>query len=190
MRRSSLLVALVSVGLVFAKVRVDYEHGHNFSCYKTYRWVETQHSQPADADFPNQLMQKRIVGFVDLALSARHFVRVEGDADLLVSWEVNVTEQPQYTTFTNSFGPGWGWGGGWGGGWGWGPGWGGWDSVSVTNTIPIEVGSLAISMVDARHKQLVFQGVSTRTVSSKARRNTEKLQKGVNEIFEKFPPAN
>jgi hypothetical protein len=193
MRRLSPLLGLVSVGLVFAgpKVRVDYEHGHNFSCYKTYRWVRTQPLQPTDASFPNQLMDKRIVGFVEEALAARHLVRVEGDADLLINYQVNVTEEPQYTTFTTSTGPGWGWGGwGWGG-WGWGPGWGGVDSaVSVTTTEPVAVGSLVINVVDARQKQLVFQGVSTATVSSKARTNTERLQKGINEIFEKFPPVN
>ena len=194
MSRSCLLFALMSVGSIFAgpKVRVDYEHGLNFSCYKTYRWVRTPGAPSSDASFPNQLMQQRIVGFVEEALSAKHLVRVEGDADLLIGYQVDVTEEPQFTTFTSSTGPGWGWDG-WGGGWGWGAwgwgGWGAWDSVSVTNTEPIAVGSLVINMVDARQKQLVFQGVSTSTISSKPRTNAERLQKGVNEIFEKYPPA-
>jgi hypothetical protein len=43
-------------------------------------------------------------------------------------------------------------------------------------------------MTDARQKLLVFQGVSTDTISSKAEKNTKRLQKGICEMFEKYPP--
>jgi hypothetical protein len=43
-------------------------------------------------------------------------------------------------------------------------------------------------MSDARQKQLVFQGVSTATISSRAEKNAKRLQKGINEMFEKYPP--
>jgi hypothetical protein len=43
-------------------------------------------------------------------------------------------------------------------------------------------------MVDANQKKLVFQGTSTQTISSRPERNSRKLAKAVNEIFEKYPP--
>jgi hypothetical protein len=185
MSRSMILLALASVVSpgVAQKVRVDYEHGCNFSRYKTYSWVQ---SRQADAEFPNQLMQQRIVGFVEEALAAKHFTRVERDADLLVAYDIKVNEQPQYTTYTDSVGPGWGgwgccgWAGGWGGGFG--------SAFSTTFTETISLGTLVVNMSDARQKQLVFQGVSTATISSRAEKNAKRLQKGINEMFEKYPP--
>ena len=192
MNRIMVLLALASVASpgVAQKVRVDYDHGCHFSRYKTYHWVDLQRAQSPDVQFPNQLMQERIVGFVEEALAAKQFTRVETGADLLVGYVMNVSAEPQFTTFTDAAGPVWGWGG-----WdGVGPsccgrGWGGWGSAfSTTMTQAIWTGRLVVSMTDARQKQLVFQGVSTDTISSKAEKNTKRLQKGICEIFEKYPP--
>jgi hypothetical protein len=45
-------------------------------------------------------------------------------------------------------------------------------------------------MVDAKQNQLVFQGTSTQAVSTRPERNSKKLAKAVNEIFEKYPPRS
>jgi hypothetical protein len=193
MSRIMVLLALASAGslAVAQKVRVDYEHGCNFSRYKTYRWVDVQKAQSPDVQFPNQLMRERIVGFVEEALAAHQFKRVETDADLLVGYAMRVAAEPRFTTFTDAAGPGWGWGGwGWMGpgccGWGWGGAWG--SAFSVTTTQTIWVSTLVVSMTDARQGQLIFQGVSSDTISSKAERNSKRLQKGICEMFEKYPP--
>ena len=172
------LASVVSPG-VAQKVRVDYDHACDFSLYKTYRWVELQEAEFPDVQFPNQLMQKRIVGFVEEALAARHVTRVDKGGDLLVGYDFKFNSEPQFTTY--STGPAWGWGG-----WGWG---GGWDSAfSTTTTQTILTGTLVVSMTDSRQKQLVFQGVSTDTISSKAQKNTKRLQKGIDKIFGMYPP--
>jgi Domain of unknown function (DUF4136) len=183
------VASAVSPG-VAQRVRVDYDHGCNFARYKTYRWVELQWATSPDVPFPNQLMQERIVAFVEEALAARQFTRVETGGDLLVGYAMKVRAEPQFTTFTDAAGPGWGWGGwGWAGsgccGWGWGGGWG--SAFSTTTMQDIWTGTLVVNVMDARQKQLVFQGVSTDTISSKAEKNTKRLQKGINEIFEKYP---
>jgi hypothetical protein len=171
---------LVSLALACAvspcfavKARVDFDHGRDFSHYKTYRWV-----QLPDAELPDQLMQARIARFVEEALSARGLRRVETGGDLLVGYETKVREEQQFYTFTDGFGTG--------GGWCWGGGWGSSFSTTTVQTIPI--GTLVIQILDARQNRLVFRGASTTTISSKPERNTKKFQKGVNEIFEKFPP--
>jgi len=158
------------------KVHVDYDRGCNFSRYKTYRWVQLPESlQPAAAQspegpFPNQLMHERIMRFVEEALAAKRLTRVETGGDLLVGYEMKMTEEPQYTTVSD--------------GWGWG--WG--SAFSTTTTQIILTGTLVIDMMDPRQKQLVFQGVSTETISSKPEKNTKKLQKGINKMFGKYPP--
>jgi hypothetical protein len=176
------LTAGVSPGIA-QEVHVDYQHACNFSSYKTYRWAPQQ-AQLSDVPFPNQLMQERIVSFVEEALGAKGFKRVETGADLLVSYDVKITTQPQFTTYTDTTGPGWGWAGrgccGWDGGWG--------SAFSTTETQAVSTAMLVVNMQDSRHKQLVFQGVSTTTVSSRAEKNTRRLQRGINKMFEKYPP--
>jgi hypothetical protein len=189
MSRIMVLLLLASTGSpgVAQSVRVDYDHGRNLFRYKTYRWVDAQKVQSPDVRFPNQLMQERIVGFVEEALAAKQFTRVETGGDLLVGYVMKVSAEPQFTTFSDATGPGWGWGA-WSGygpaccGWGWG------SAFSTTTTRTIGVGTLVVSMTDERRMQLVFQGVSTDTISSKAEKNTKRLQKGIREIFEKYPP--
>ena len=193
MSRTMMLLALasaVSPG-VAQKVRVDYDHGCDYSRYKTYRWVGLQRA-PSDVQFPNQLMQERIVNFVGEALAARRFTRVAAGGDLLVEYDVKVAAEPEFTTYSDAIGPVWGWGGlGWGGGgWtGWGCcGWGWSNGFSTTTTQTHWIGTLVVSLTDPRQKQLIFQGVSTDTISSKAEKNTKRLQKGIEEMFEKYPP--
>ena len=172
MNRTMVLLALAWAILPAGaqKAHVDFDHGCHFSRYKTYSWAQTPDGQLPDAVFPNQLMRERISGFIQEALAAKGYRPVASGGDLLVGYQVNVTELPMYTTF----GDGWGWG------------WG--DGISTTTTQMIYQGTLVVDMLDAHQRQLVFQGVSTLTISSKPANNTKKLAKAVNEIFEKYPP--
>jgi hypothetical protein len=119
-------------------------------------------------------MRERIAGFIEEALAARGLKRVESGGDLLVSYQVKVTEEPIYTTFSDGTGPGWGWG--------WGSG------ISTTTTEVIYQGTLVVDMWDSHHQQLLFQGTSTQLISSKPAKNTKRLAKAVREILEKYPP--
>jgi Domain of unknown function (DUF4136) len=172
MNRTTVFLALTCVLFPVAaqKVRVDYDHSCNFSRYRTYRWVPAPEGQ-----FLNQLMQERVKAFIEEALAARQLKRVESGEDLRVSYQTTLTQQDQYTTFTNGFGPD-----------SWGFGWG--SSISVTTVQPILLGTLVIDMTDARQKRLVFQGVSTATLSSRPARNTRRFASGVRKIFDKYPP--
>ena len=192
MSRTMMLLALasaISPG-VAQKVRVDYDHGCDYAHYKTYRWVGLPRASSSEAQFPNQLMQQRIVSFVEEALAAKRFTRVETGGDLLVNYDLKVTAEPQLTTFTNVAGPfggwdGWGWGGlGWGG-----LGCCGWSNgFSTTTAQTYWKGTLVVSLTDSHQNQLIFQGVSTDMISSRAGKNTKRLQKGIKEMFEKYPP--
>jgi len=151
------------------KARVDFDHAGDFSHYQTYRWAA-----PPNADVLNQLMQLRVIGFVEEALAARHLKRVETGGDLLVNFQMDVRQENVYTTFADTTGFGWGWG------------WG--STMATTTTQVITLGTLTVALVDSHRNRLVFQGVSTAPISSKPAHNTKRLAKAVNQIFEKYPP--
>lgn len=162
-------VLLLALSPGFAhEIRVDFDHSKNFSCYRTYSWATSAESPPPDAIFPNQLMQERIVGFIEEALAARGLKRVPNGGDLVINYGINVTAEPEFITFGD-------------GAWGWG------SSVSVTTVETIYKGMLVVDMVDAYQKKLVFQGTSTQEISSRPQKNTKKLAKAVNEIFKRYP---
>jgi len=168
MKRLVVIFALVCSILPVAipRVRVDFDHANDFSRYRTYRGAG-----PPNADFLNQLMQKRVIGFVEEALAAKGLKRVDTGGDLVINFQMNVTEQPVYTTFGSG---GWDWG--WGGG------------ISTTTTQVFLTGILTVDLVDSQKGRLVFQGMSSAPVSSKPTHNTRRLARSVNEIFEKYPP--
>jgi len=170
------LLAIFAVACVISpvaaqKARVDFDHASDFSHYQTYRWAAPPNAEPL-----NQLMQLRLIGFVEEALAARHLRRVETGGDLLVNFGMDVRQEKVYTTFADTTGLGWGWG------------WGGGTTMATTTTQVITLGTLTVDLVDSRRNRLVFQGVSTAPISSKPAHNTKRLAKSVNEIFEKYPP--
>jgi len=103
-------------------------------------------------------------------MAAKGLRRVETGGDVLIGYQMNVTEQPLFTTV----GSGWGWG------------WG--SEFSTTTTETILTGTLVIDIMNPRQKQLIFQGASSATISSRPQKNIKKLRKAINEILEKYPP--
>ena len=172
MNRSVTVLALACVALSASaqKVRVDFDHGSHFARLKTYCWARMSDSTPPGAPFPSQIMQARITAFIEEALAAKGLKRVESNGDLVVGYQVAVTEEPVYTTFND----GWAWG--WNGG------------ISTTTTEIIYHSALVVDIWNAHQARLLFEGVSTQTIGSRPTKNTKKLAKAVNEIFEKYPP--
>lgn len=162
-----LLMALFVITAEAQRAHIDYDHACDFSGYKTYRWAGEAQEQPL-----NQLMMRRLTDFVEEAMGARRLKRVETGGDLILQYHVSLAQQEQYTTYADAIGPGWGWG----------------SAFSTTVVNPILLSTLILDVVDAKQNRLIFQGVSTMTVSSRPEKNTKRLAKAVNEIFEKYPP--
>jgi Domain of unknown function (DUF4136) len=165
------------VSSISAHTRVDFDHRHSFSQYRTYSWVQSPEPLPPGATYPNELMQRRVMTFVDQALAAKHLTRVPSGGDLQLSYAVDVHPQTVLTTFTDPVGPGWAWG--WGGG-----------AIATTTPATFWIGTLVVNMTDTHRNALVFQGTSTYTLSSKPAKNTKKFAHAVEEIFEKYPPRS
>jgi hypothetical protein len=169
--------ALLPVQAMAQKVRVDYEHGNDFTKYKTYKWVKIKENPNV-----NQIVDQRIIAAIDAEMTKEGLTKSD-NPDVFIGYQALLTQQQQLTTFTNGAGPGWGYGGRWGYGWGA-------SSISTTTSSIINNGSLVIDLMDPQLQKLVFRGIATDTLSDKPEKNAKKIQKAVTKIFEKYPPKD
>src|SRR3984893_9522077 len=162
-------IALLSATASFAQqVKTDYDRSATFSQYKTYSWEKVQTQDPLSVD--------RIKEAVHGALSAKGLTPVESGGDVaIVAIETTQTQQT-LNTFYDGFGGGWRWRGG-----------GGFGS-STTTVDNYKVGTLVVDLFDAHTKTIVWRGSSSDTLSDKSDKNIKNLDKGVQKMFDHFPP--
>lgn len=167
------------------RVLADYDKEVNFNNFKTYAFYKTGIDKAEISD----LDKKRILHAIDAEMNARGFVK-SNDPDILVS--IFTKEREQVDVYNNF---GWGWGAGWGWGWGWspwawGPGWGGagWGGSNVSTRTE---GSLYIDLIDARNKQLVWQGRGVGSLNNiqNIDKKEKRIKEFVNEILQTYPPV-
>jgi hypothetical protein len=175
MKSQSKIAATVGLMLVLAAVsfaqdvKSDYDHSANFSQYKTFSWEKVQTKDP--------LLVDRIKDAVNSALSAKGWTLVPSGGDVEVFAIETTQNQQTLDTFYNGFGGGRRWGGF--GGFG--------DATTTVNTY--KVGTLVIDLFDAKTEKLIWRSSSSDTLSNNADKNTKNLDKGVNKMFQHFPPA-
>jgi len=158
-----LLLACVS----FAQhVKTDYDHNANFGQYKTYSWKTVQTKEP--------LLVDRIKSAVNSALAAKGLTEVSSGGDVEVFAVETTQTQQTLDTFYNGFGGGRRWGG---------------FSDATTTVETYKVGTLVVDLFDAKTQKLIWRSSSSDTLSDKADKNTKNLDKGVNKMFQHFPPA-
>jgi Domain of unknown function (DUF4136) len=172
---SSMAMALMFTAASFAQqVKTDYDRNADFSQYKTYSWANV-HTEDA-------LWVDRIKAAVNSALAAKGLTQVESGGNVsIMAMEMTQSHQTLNTYYDN-FGGGWGWRGGWGGGFGNGFG------ESTTTESTYRVGTLVVDLFDSNTKKLIWRGSASDTLSDKSDKNIKNLDKGVEKMFERFPP--
>ena len=162
-------LALVLTAVSFAQdVKTDYDHSANFSQYKTFSWQKVQTKDP--------LLVDRIKDAVNSALSAKGWTLVPSGGDVEVFAIETTQNQQTLDTFYNGFGGGRRWGfGGFG------------DATTTVDTY--KVGTLVVDLFDGKTEKLIWRSSSSDTLSNKADKNTKNLDKGVNKMFQHFPPT-
>jgi hypothetical protein len=149
-------------------VKTDYDHSANFGQYKTYSWEKVQTKDP--------LLVDRIKDAVNSALAAKGWTLVPSGGDVEIFAIETTQNQQTLDTFYNGFGGGRRWGfGGFGG--------------ATTTVETYQVGTLVIDLFDAKTEKLIWRSSSSDTLSDKPEKNTKNLGKGVNKMFQHFPPA-
>lgn len=158
---------LIAAALFGEQVKTDYDRSANFTQFKTYSWeaVKTQ----------NPLWTDRIKAAVNAALTAKGLTPVESGGDVaIVAMDITKNHRT-LNTFYDNFGGGWRWGGGFG--------------DSTTSIDNYKVGTLVVDLFDAHNKQLVWRGSASDTLSDKSSKNIKNLDKGVDKMFDHFPPG-
>jgi len=164
-----LALVMVVANAVFAQnVKTDYNKGTNFAAYKTFMWIK----EPTTT---NPLTKQRVIDDINAALTARGLKLVTSDGDLGIAAHAATKEERTLNTFYDGFGGGWRWRGGFG------------SSSTTTNTY--QVGTLVVDVFDARTKDAVWRGTSSRTLSENPVKNAENLNKAIDKMFKNFPPA-
>jgi hypothetical protein len=162
-------IALLFASASFAQqVKTDYDRSANFSQYKTYSWQKVQTQDPLWVD--------RIKEAVNADLTAKGLTPVESGGDIAIIAMETTKNQQTLNTFYDGFGGGWGWR--WGGGLG--------DATTTVDNY--KVGTLVVDLFDAHTKQLLWRGSSSDTLSDKSDKNIKNLDKGVQKMFDHFPP--
>ena len=130
----------------------------------------------ANASFAQQVKRGDDRAAADAALAAKGWTQVESGGDIsIVAIEINRDHQT-LNTFYDDFGGGFRW-----------RGFGGFGEATTTSDT-YTVGTLVVDLFDAKTKGLVWRGVSSGMLSNKSAKNIENLNKGVQKLFQHFPP--
>ncbi len=179
-----LLLFLLASCSSSVRVLADYDKDVNFNNFKTYAFYKTgiDKAQISDLD------KKRILKAIETEMSVRGFVKAN-DPDILVS--IFTKEREQVDIYNNY------WGGGYYGGyygWGWSPyyyggGYGG--GYGGNNVSTSTEGSLYIDLIDAKNKELVWQGRGVGTLNNirNIEKKEERIKEFVAEILQAYPPV-
>jgi hypothetical protein len=138
------LVVLGTVALA-QSVTYDFDRAANFSRYKTYAWVR-------GTNLADTLNHNRIVRAVDAQLSEKRFSQVQpGDnPDVLVAYHASFDTNLQIN----------------------GSGWGGYrfgaSRMGTASLDEITVGTLAVDIVEAGTKTIVWRGIASKELDTKA----------------------
>ena len=168
-----LLIAVVTTSCSSVQVASDYDKNVNFNEYKTFAFYKTG----IDKAEINDLDKRRILRAIESELLAKGFTKSE-NPDLLVSIFTKSREK------INVYNNGWGH---YGYGWGWSPYYyGHYNSVSTSTSTE---GSLYVDLIDAKKKELVWQGMGVGYISRNIEKKEERIKEFVNKIMEKYPPG-
>jgi len=168
------IFASVGIATFFAaasfaqQVKTDYDRNANFSQYKTYSWEKVQTQ--------DQLWVDRIKEAVNTTLTAKGLTAVESGGDIAIVAVEATQNQRTLNTFYDGFGGGWRW-----------RGFGGFGEATTT-VDTYKVGTLIVDLFDAHSKTLIWRGSSSDTLSDKSDKNIKNLDKGVQKMFDHFPP--
>lgn len=164
-----LLIAVVTTSCSSVRVASDYDKNANFNNYKTFAFFKTGIDKAEISD----LDKRRILRAIESELLAKGFTKSE-NPDMLVSIFTKSREKIN----VHNYGP-------YGYGWGWSP----WYWNMHSNVSRSTEGILYIDLIDAKKKELVWQGQGTGYLTQNTEKKEERIREFVNKIMEKYPPG-
>lgn len=164
-----LLFFLISCSSV--KVNSDYDKKVDFTQFKTFAFYKKGIDKVEISD----LDKKRILHSIDDVMTTKGFSKSE-TPDILVNVFTKEREQVDVNQFNSGWGYGWGYG--------WNPYfWGGNTSVNRYTE-----GTLYIDLIDAKKKELIWQGEGEGVLTKDTNKKDEAIKEFVTKILEQYPP--
>ena len=157
-------------------IEANYDHSANFAAYRTFGYFSPLGT---DKSGYSTLVTQALKDATRREMEARGYTYSESSPDLLLNFNAKLARQVQVSQVPMGAPMGYyGYRGGFYGGWG----------GYYTNVDQYTEGTLNIDLVDARRRQLVWEGVAIGRVTEKHRENREAaINTAVAEMFKKFP---
>ena len=173
------LALMLLASCTSVRVLSDYNKEADFNGYKSYAFYKTG----IDKAHISDLDKKRILRAIDAEMGSRGLTKSK-NPDILIS--IFTKEREQVDIYNNYWGGGFGWG--WNP-WYWGPGPGFYGNGANVSTRT--QGSLYIDLIDAKNKELVWQGKGEGTLANikNIEKKEERIREFVTEILQQYPPA-
>lgn len=168
----SLLFIVTLTSCSSVRVNADYDKKANFENYRTFAYLKSGIDKAEISD----LDKKRILYAIDDVLISKGFTKSE-NPDMLISI---FTKERERVDVMNNWGFGWGWG------WGWNPWWG----ANFTSVSTTPEGTLFIDIIDAKTKELIWQGQGTGYLTEDVNKKDQRIKEFVTKILEQYPPNN
>jgi hypothetical protein len=169
---STLFLVATLASCSSVQVNADYDKKVNFENYKSYAYLKNGVDKAEISD----LDKKRILYAIDEVMATKGFTKSE-NPDILVS--IFTKERERVDVYNNAgFGWGWGWG------WGWNPWWG----MNYTSVSTTPEGTLFIDIIDAKTKELIWQGEGIGYLTKNVDKKDERIREFVAKILAQYPP--
>ena len=167
------LAMIVSLGYGQVRVSMDYDKETDFSKFKNYNFTEGALQLPV-----NDLNQRRLITAINNELSRKGLTKSDSP-DMLVDIKVSAEKKQSATATTDWYGAGYRYR------------WGGGFTTTSINVNDYTEGTIFIDFIDNDSNKLVWQGrgVGTLSPNLKAEKREKRIDKAINKIFKKYPPA-
>ena len=166
-----LLLLFIAASCDSVQVYSDYDKAVDFKPYKTFAFMKSGIDKVEISD----LDKKRILNAIDQQLQAKGMTKSE-NPDLLV----NIFTKSREEVSVNQFNAGWGYG------WGWNPWMMGGNQTTVSTSTE---GTLFIDLIDAKKKEMIWQGEGIGTLTKNTDKKDEVVAEFVGKILAQYPPA-
>lgn len=178
MLASGSLVTILAACASSPAIKSDYDHQADFSRYRTFGYMSPLGTDKAGY---STLLTERLKDATRGQMEMRGYVYDAANPDLLVNFNGKLQQKTQVTEAPPPpMGPYYGYRSGFYGGW---PGYGWGDTVYQYTE-----GTLNIDLVDARRKQMVWEGVAVGEVQTPdTATSSQNIDKAVAGIFAKYP---
>lgn len=166
-----LLLLFIVASCATVRVNADYDKNVDYSKFKTFAFYKAGVDKVEISD----LDKKRILRAIETQMLTKGFTKSD-NPDLLV----NIFTKSREQVDINQFNAGWGYG--------WGYGWNPWGFGGRTTVSTSTEGTLYIDLIDAKKKEMVWQGEGQGDLTKNTEKKEENINDFVSKILTQYPP--